>query len=71
MAQTPHLAWLSARKIGGIRSNLVRDIRACTDGAHVTLDLSTARQLVQVCDQAMAQADHTAAILPFKPPHQY
>ncbi len=45
--------WRSSQQLKGVRSQLVAAINACTDGAHVMLDMKSARNLVQVCDQAI------------------
>jgi hypothetical protein len=47
------MTWRDSRSLAGVRSQLVAAINACDDGAYVQVDMSTARNLVQVCDQAI------------------
>lgn len=45
--------WRNSRQLAGVRSQLVAAINACTNGAYVELDIRSARNLIQVCDQAI------------------
>ena len=45
--------WRNSAQLRGVRSQLVAAINACTDGATVDLDIRSARNLVEVCDQAI------------------
>lgn len=45
--------WRNSRQIKGVRSQLVGELNANTDGAYVTIDIKTARNLVEICDQAI------------------
>lgn len=46
-------AWRDSRSLAGVRSQLVAAVRNCDDGAYVTLDMKTALNLIEVCDQAI------------------
>lgn len=50
---TPASKWRTAQQIRGVRAMLKRDLNACADGAAVQIDLKTARNLIEVCDQAI------------------
>jgi hypothetical protein len=45
--------WRSSRSLAGVRAQLVGAINQCEDGAHVLVDYKTAKNLVEVCDQAI------------------
>lgn len=45
--------WRSSRQIKGVRSQLTSAINCCEDGAYVTIDFKTARNLQEICDQAI------------------
>ena len=45
--------WRNSRQIKGVRAQLKGAINSCTDGAYVQLDIKTARNLLEVCDQAI------------------
>ena len=53
MSKFPKDTWRTSNQIRGVRAILTRDINACTDGAYVTIDLKTARNLQEICDQAI------------------
>ncbi len=52
--------WRNAKRLGGVRSQVVAAINRCMDGAQVELDIKTARNLVEVCDQAIHTEDSHA-----------
>ncbi len=45
------------KQVAGYRANLKGAINACDNGAEVTLDITTARALVKICDQAIFSED--------------
>lgn len=45
--------WRTSKQIKGTRVNLVGAINACDDGANVVIDIKLARNLVEICDQAI------------------
>jgi hypothetical protein len=47
------LAWRNSRQLMGVRSQLVAAINSCDDGAQIKLDIKSAQNLVEVCDQAL------------------
>jgi hypothetical protein len=47
------LNWRTSRQLMGVKSQLTSAINGCTDGAYVSIDLKTARNLSEVCDQAI------------------
>jgi hypothetical protein len=47
------LKWRQSRQIQGVRSQLVAALNCCDDGAYVSVDIRTARNLIEVCDQAI------------------
>jgi hypothetical protein len=46
------LKWRSSRQIAGVRAQLQAAVNRCTDGAEVVLDVKSAWNLLEVCDQA-------------------
>lgn len=51
------LKWRNGNQIRGHMANLISAIRCCMNGSEITLDLSTARALVQICKQAAHTED--------------
>jgi hypothetical protein len=49
---SPPLKWRNSIQLTGVMSQLTRAINACEDGAKVTIDLKTARNLMEICLQA-------------------
>jgi hypothetical protein len=49
----PKPKWRNSRQIAGVRAQLVGAIRCCDNGAFVELDIKSARNLVEICDQAI------------------
>jgi hypothetical protein len=45
--------WRNSNQIKGVRAQLVGAINACTNGAKIELDIKSARNLVEICDQAI------------------
>ena len=43
----------NSAQLRGVRAQVVGAINHCTDGADVVLDIRSARNLVEVCDQAI------------------
>ena len=44
--------WRNSRQLAGMEGILTRAINDCTDGAYVTLDLTSARNLQEIVRQA-------------------
>jgi len=51
--RTEPKVWRSSASLRGVRSALVAAINSSEDGAYAMLDLKSARNLVEVCDQAI------------------
>jgi hypothetical protein len=49
------LKWRNSAQLRGVRSQVQAAINACTDGASVALDLTTALNVIEV----IKQAEHT------------
>lgn len=47
------MKWRNSKELAGVRSQLKAAINACDDGAYVTLDLKSACNLLEICDQAI------------------
>lgn len=45
--------WRNSQQLRGVRSQLVVAINTSEDGAYAQVDLKTARNLLEVCDQAI------------------
>lgn len=45
--------WRNSAQLRGVRSRLTSAINQCADGAYVTLDIRSARNLQEICDQAI------------------
>jgi hypothetical protein len=45
--------WRSSAELKGVRAQIVAAINACDNGAYVTLDIRSARNAVEVCNQAI------------------
>jgi hypothetical protein len=45
--------WRGSKQLRGVRSRLQAALNACTDGAWVELDIKTAKNLIEVCNQAI------------------
>lgn len=48
------MATLSLRQIRGMKSQLTAAINQSDDGAYATMDIKTARNLQEICDQLIA-----------------
>jgi hypothetical protein len=55
MKASTKLVWRNSRQIRGVRSQLQAALNACTNGSTIELDITTARNLIEVC----LQAEHT------------
>lgn len=42
---------MNSKQIAGYRSRIVAAINGCADGAYVEIDLTTARKIIEICDQ--------------------
>lgn len=49
----PKRVWRSSTQLRGVKSRVTAAINVCSDGAYVEIDLKTARNLLEVCDQAI------------------
>ena len=45
--------WRTSAQLRGCRAQLVAAINASEDGAYVSLDIKSARNLVEICDQCI------------------
>jgi hypothetical protein len=56
--------WRTSAQLRGVRSQLTQAVNACMDGAYVTLDIKSARNLLEVCDQAIhTEEGHEPTVL--------
>ena len=53
MAKASKTIHRSSAQLRGVRSRVMDAINRCRDGADVVLDIRSARNLVEVCDQAI------------------
>lgn len=54
MKRKPNIfPWRNANQLRGVASQLTAALRSCTDGAYVELDIKTARNLLEICSQAI------------------
>lgn len=52
--------WRSGNQIRGVRAQLQGEINPCRNGSEITLDLTTAHSLIEICRQAAHTEDgHT------------
>jgi hypothetical protein len=47
------VTWRGSNQLRGVRSQLQAALNACTNGAWVELDIKTAKNLIEICDQAI------------------
>lgn len=47
------LKWRNSRQIRGVRAQLMAAINSCENGAQIELDIRSARNLIEVCDQVI------------------
>ena len=49
--------WRSGNQIRGVRAQLQAEINLCRNGSEITLDLTTAHSLIEICRQAAHTED--------------
>lgn len=47
-----HQIWRNSKQIMGVRSIAVAAFNKCSNGSDVTIDITSLRNLIEVCDQA-------------------
>jgi hypothetical protein len=51
--QPEKIKWRTSSQIAGVRAQLKGAINCCDNGAQIELDIRTARNLLEICDQAI------------------